>query len=51
MLKEEHYSLPLEHYFITNHGIRNERQKYLWMINSIDKMRDYIALKHKPAII
>lgn len=35
--------LPLEHYYVFKGAVRDVKEKYLWMIDGIDKMRKYIA--------
>jgi len=39
--------LPLEHYYNFSGKIVNVKNKYLWMIDGIDKMRNYIIEKQK----
>ena len=42
LLIPEIYLLPFEHYYNFDGKIVNVKNKYLWMIDGIDKMRNYI---------
>ena len=45
LFKPEITNLPFEHYYNFGGKIVNVKDKYLWMINGIDKMRNYILKK------
>lgn len=47
LLKPEYYNLPFEHYYNYNGKVVNVKNKYLWMVEGIEKMRDALIEKNK----